>query len=64
MDRSGELPTTCAGHLNGSEADDQGEALLVQDHLLQQQVGDRREQRSNAHTNILWKARAATVYAA
>jgi hypothetical protein len=53
MDLSGEMPTTRAGHLIGGEAGDEGEALLAQDDLLHQQIWDRREQGSKAHTEIL-----------
>ncbi len=64
MDMPGEQPTAWTGPLSGSEANHQGEALFSQDHLLQQQIGNRREQRCKAHTNILWQTRAANLCAA
>jgi len=64
MDLPGELPTAWAGHLSGSKASDEGEALLSQDDLLKEQIGDGRKQGGKAHTDILWEARAATPCAA
>jgi hypothetical protein len=54
MDLPGELPTTWAGPRGGDEASDEGEALLSQDDLLYQQIGDGREQGGKAHSDILW----------